>query len=248
MFKSKLAASFAEEGLGPSVSHLAGGARVAFLQRTYALTFVALLVAGITGFVSARVIAGVPALQSDLARIVIILGSILFAQYGCQGLVRNKGTAMLGLILANASMGVALGYLLLTAMLFGHVVAGSPFLFIGQALGLTVAACLGITGYVWFNPSEFRWAHATVSALFLPMILFMVFGFFFDFGGPIGIVISGVFVLVSALGLLLSTRDVLHVLREDQQVEGAYLISIGVIILFWNILVLLMRITGNSRD
>ena len=56
------------------------------------------------------------------------------------------------------------------------------------------------------------------------------------------LVLAGVLVLVSAGGLLYQINSVIHKLHTDQHIEGAYLITLSVLVLFWNILVLLMRL------
>ena len=104
----------------------------------------------------------------------------------------------------------------------------------------------GLTAYVWTNPSEFRWATAIMSALGLPMLLLMLLSFIWPIGGTFGLILSIVFVAVSCLGLLTSVRDVLHGLSEDQAVPGAFILSMSIIMLFWNLLVLLMRLQGRD--
>ena len=88
---------------------------------------------------------------------------------------------------------------------------------------------------------------AVLSAVGIPMIVLMVVSFAFPglFSGPVGIGLTALFVLISAGGLLYQINTVLHKLRTDMHIEGAYLITLGVLVLFWNILSLLMSL---SRD
>ena len=58
--------------------------------------------------------------------------------------------------------------------------------------------------------------------------------------------LSAVFVVVSAAGLLYQVNQVIHRLRTDMHIEGAYLITMGVLVLFWNLLSLLMRLNGRD--
>ena len=91
-------------------------------------------------------------------------------------------------------------------------------------------------------PRDLSYIGAGLSMLFLPMMILMAVSFVFPIGGPIGILISILFVGVSAAGLLYQMNKVLRELRSDMHVEGAYMITMGILILFWNILVLLMRL------
>jgi uncharacterized YccA/Bax inhibitor family protein len=61
-------------------------------------------------------------------------------------------------------------------------------------------------------------------------------------GGGIGIALSFLFVGISAAGLLYQVNEVLHNFDTDQHMEAAYTITIGVLVLFWNLLSLLMRL------
>ena len=48
------------------------------------------------------------------------------------------------------------------------------------------------------------------------------------------------------MGLLYNLNQVMHTLSTDQHIGGAYTITMGLLVLFWNLLVLLMRL--QSRD
>ena len=85
---------------------------------------------------------------------------------------------------------------------------------------------------------------AGLSALGIPMLILMVASFAFPgfFGGTLGLVLTGLFVVISAGSLLYQINQVVHKLRTDQHVEGAYMITLSVLVLFWNLLSLLMRL------
>jgi len=78
-----------------------------------------------------------------------------------------------------------------------------------------------------------------------PMLALMAVSFIFPslFGGTVGLLLSVVFVVVSAAGLLYQINVVLHRLKTNQHVEGSYMITLGILILYWNILTLLMRLS-----
>ena len=50
-------------------------------------------------------------------------------------------------------------------------------------------------------------------------------------------------VVISAAGLLYQLNLVMHEFSEDMSVEASYLMTIGVLVLFWNILSFIMRLT-----
>lgn len=222
-------------------------ARIEYLQRVAALTVGGLGLSALTGILSALVIAMVPALQGRFMSLAIILGSYGIAQYVAPRFVfSGTSSKWTGFVLGATFQGIAMGYLLLAAVVLSQTALGNPLLLVGQALGLTALTSLGMVAYLWTSPRELSMVRAGLSMMFLPMLLLMGISFVFPIGGPIGIAISALFVVISAAGLLYQTNQVLHQLRSDMHVEGAYLITMGVLVLFWNLLSLLMRLT--SRD
>jgi hypothetical protein len=214
--------------------------RVDYLQKVLILTVFGLGVSAITGMMSAFVVGAVPLLQGRLAMFVIVLGSFFAAQSGCSRLVFG-GQRLLGFVLAAVFQGIAMGYLLLAAISVG-VSMGSPFVLVFEAMALVGLAAAGMTAYLWSGPKEFSMLRAGLAAVSLPMLVLMVVSFVFPIGGVMGVLLSAVFVVVSAGGLLYQINAVLHRLRSSQTVEGAYLITMGVLVLYWNVLTLLMRL------
>jgi hypothetical protein len=214
--------------------------RVDYLKKVLILTVFGLGVSAVTGLFSALMVGMVPLLQGRLAMFVIIMGSFFAAQSWCSKLVFG-GQRVLGFVLAAVFQGVAMGYLLLMAITMG-IGMGSPFLLIFEAMALVGLAAAGMTAYLWTGPREFSMLKAGLAALSLPMLVLMVVSFVFPIGGTLGILLTGAFVVVSAGGLLYQINNVLHRLRSSQTVEGAYLITMGVLVLFWNVLSLLMRL------
>ena len=139
-----------------------------------------------------------------------------------------------------------MGYLLLSAVTMG-ISQGNPFGLVFSALALTSLTGVGMAAYVWTTPRDFKKLGAFLSALFLPMVVLMVVGFVMPslFGGVFGILLSLVFVGISAAGLLYQINVVVRELRSDQHIEGSYMITMGLLILYWNILSLLMHL-GND--
>lgn len=246
---NSLVDNFERDAYAESIDRLQAPARVDYLKRVYTWTFGGLTLAGVSGAAMAGVIAMNPKMWlAGYVPTIVILVCFGIAHYLCASMVAKPSTEKLGFAIANIAEGIALGFLLFIAAVMSKAITGNPFTFIAQALGLTILTVFGVTAYVWTNPSEFRWAQAIVSALFLPMLLIMAISFIAPglLGGAIGIGISVLFVGVSVLGILLSTRDVLHNLGEDQVIPGAYMLTMGILILFWNLLQLILKL--QSRD
>jgi len=217
--------------------------RIGYLQRVALLTMLGLGVSAFVGVVSALAVAVVPLLQSSIASIVVILGSYAIAQFVAPRFVfSGTSSKWFGFALGSVFQGVAMGYLLLTAALMGASVFGNPFVIVGQALGLTGLTTVGMVGYLWSRPRELNWIGAMMAMMFLPMLVLMGISFVWPITGPAGIALSAVFVFISAAGLLYQVNEVIHKLRSDMHVEGAFVITMGVLVLFWNILSLLMRL------
>jgi FtsH-binding integral membrane protein len=150
-----------------------------------------------------------------------------------------------GFVLGTAAQGVAMGFLLVVAGLVSASAIGNPFALIFLAAGLTGFTGLGMAAYVWGVKRDFSLIRAGLSALFFPMLILMAVSFAFPafFGGTLGLVMGTLFVAVSAAGLVYQLNQVIHAFRTDMHVEGGYTISMGILVLFWNILTLLMRLT-----
>jgi FtsH-binding integral membrane protein len=221
--------------------------RVEYLQRVLLWTSGGLFVSGITGAATALGLSialsmGITLLFNQWVSLAIIFGSYGIAHYAAPRMVFGNAK-VLGFGVGAVFQGISMGYLLLYAVLLGAQM-GNPFGMVGTALGLTAMTGVGLTAYVWTGPKNFGWLGAGLSALFLPMLLLMGVSFVFPglLGGPLGIAVSGLFVLVSVGGLLYQINVVMHKLNTRQHIEGAYMITMGVLILFWNILSLLMRL------
>jgi len=224
---------------------------VEYLQRVLLWTSVGLFVSGVTGAASAFGLSVALSLGMTFLFNQWVSLAIIFGAYGVAHFVAPKmvfgGQKVLGFGVGAVFQGISMGYLLLYAVMMGTA-AGSPFGLVGTALGLTAMTGVGLTAYVWTGPKEFGWLGAGLSALFLPMVILMGVSFVFPslIGGVFGIGLSGLFVLISVGGLLYQVNQVMYQLNTRQHIEGAYLITMGVLVLFWNILTLLMRLSGRD--
>jgi FtsH-binding integral membrane protein len=218
--------------------------RLTFLRRTLAWTAGGVGIASATGVATAIGLAVMPGMVSGYMPMILILGMWAITNYVARPMVFG-GAKVAGFVLGTAAQGVAMGFLLLVAAIVSASAIGNPLALIGLAMGLTFFTGLGMTAYVFTIRRDFSLIGAGLSALFIPMLILMAVSFAFPawFGGGLGIVLAGVFVLISAAGLLYQLNQVIHDFRTDMHVEGAYTIAIGILVLFWNILSLLMRLT-----
>jgi FtsH-binding integral membrane protein len=218
--------------------------RISFLRRTLAWTAGGVGIASFTGLATAVGLAFMPGLLSGYAPMLLILGMWAVTNFVARPMVFG-GAKIPGFILGTAAQGVAMGFLLLVAFIVSGTALGNPLALIGLAMGMTFFTGLGMTAYVYTVRRDFSLIGAGLSALFIPMLILMAVSFAFPawFGGTLGVVLAGVFVLISAAGLLYQLNEVIHAFRTDMHIEGAYTIAIGILVLFWNILSLLMRLT-----
>ncbi len=219
--------------------------RVSYLRKVGALTMAGLALTAVTALASASLIFVFDFLASPLISGVVILGSFFAAQYGARAVVFNNDSTAVKLAgFAGGAMleGVAFGYLVLSAALLGMTSYGNPFIFLLQATALVSLCAFGMFLYLMTGPRELSYIKGGLSVLFMPMMVLMVVSFVFPIGGPIGILLSLLFVGVSAAGLLYELNQVLHRYASTMWIEGSFSVMMGLLVLFWNILVLLMKL------
>lgn len=218
--------------------------RAAYLRRVFSTTALGLTLASVVGVASAMFLAATPTLWSGYWPMAIILGLWAITNFVARPMV--FGTSKWpGFFLGTISQGAAMGFILLVGLAVSGQVYGNPFRLIGTALGLTVATSVGLGIYASDRKREFTVLGGILAALSIPMLILMAVMFAFPnfIGGTAGILVSGLFVLISAAGLLYQLNIVMHQFTEDMPVEGAYILTIGILVLFWNILAFITRLT-----
>lgn len=218
--------------------------RVVFLRKVGLLSGAGLLIAAVGAVVSMLAIVAVPALASGWVPLIVMLGGVMGAQFIGSSMVasQDRVTQYGGFVFGSGLMGVAMGYLLLTAAVLSADLYGNAFLFIGQAGGLVGLTVVGMVAYLLSGPRNLSMIGSALGVMALPMLGLMVVSWFFNPGGLFGILISVGFVAFSAGGLLYSLNQVMHRMSTEMVVPAAYQITLGVLVLFWNVLVLLMRL------
>lgn len=228
---------------GVAIADAAPEVRSAYLRRVLGITVFGLALAAVVGVVSSLLIASQPWLFSGYWPLLFILGCWAITNFVARPMV--FGTAKWpGFLLGTVAQGAAMGFILLVGVAVSQQAFANPFRLVGTALGITLCTGIGLAIYASAERREFSLLRAGLSATFIPMLILMAVSFAFPnfLGGPIGIAVSGVFVLISAAGLLYQLNLVLHEFSEDMAIEGAYIVTIGLLILFWNVLSLLTRI------
>ena len=220
-------------------------ARVAFLRHVALLTFLGLSVSGVTSLISAGMAMLIPALSRPMVSGGIMLASVVGAQLiGRLTYSESRPTAMAGFLAGTVLQGVAMGYLILTAIVTSAVAFGNPFIIIAEAATLVGLTVLGMVVYLLTGPKRLSMVGAFLSSVSLPMFALMIMSLVLPslFGGVFGLVINGVFVLVSAGGLLYALNSVMHTMSASLPIPAAYRVTMGILQLFWNVLMLLMRL------
>lgn len=219
-------------------------ARVSFLRQVGVLTLGGLLVSGITGLLSTGAVLLVPILQNQWVALAVMLGAI-FASRGIGGSLvaaEERSTQIMGFLAGTALQGVAMGYLLLSAVVLSIQLYDNPMVFLLQAMGLVGLTVCGMVAYLLTGPKNLSIVGSVLTTLSLPMLGLMILSFIFPIGGTFGILISAGFVVLSAGGLLYNLNQVVHQMSTRDTIPAAYHVTMGVLTLFWNVLVLLMRL------
>lgn len=226
------------------VSQASDASRTAFYQSVAMWTMIGLLTAFSVSAVSAFTVLTVPFLQGRYVMMGAIFGCMFITNTVAQRMVQGDAKIP-GFVLGTAAEGVSLGYLMLAAVLMGADRFGAgaaAFTIIGEAAGLTLLAGAGMVSYLWSAPRELSMVRGMLQVMSLPMLALMVITFVFPIGGVFGMMLSLLFVGISSAGLLYSLNQVIHVCDTEQHMEAAYAITVGVLVLFWNIVVLLMKL------
>jgi FtsH-binding integral membrane protein len=213
--------------------------RSAFLRRAALWTLGGLFITAIVSVISMVVVVPLVVRGGTLAMLVVVYGSFLLSQTVARRMVYGDSKAM-GFILGTSAQGVALSFLLLFTLVATGVADGLKV--IAYALALTLSATIALLLYASIEKREFSLLRAGLSMVFIPMLLLMVLQLVFPIGGTLGIFVTAIFVAVSVGAMLWKINHVLYFMPTTMAIEGGYEISLGIVVLFWNILSLLNRV------
>ncbi len=214
--------------------------RSAFLRRTAAWTFGGLALTSVVAAVSTFAIAPAVLQLHWLVALAVIYGSFFFAQTVARGMVYGNAK-LAGFVLGGAAQGIALGFLLFVALATTGTFAQGLEI-IGYALAMTVLASLAMLVFVTMERRDFSLLRAGLVMLGIPMLVLMGLQVVFPIGGTFGVVISAVFVVVAAGSMLWKLNHVVHEMATTMAAEAGYELTLGVVVLFWNLLSLLLRL------
>ncbi len=226
-----------EYGIAPTYE-AATGARSAFLRAVAAWTLGGLALTAVVSVLSMLFVVPVVFEGGKWAVLGVVYGSFLLSQTVARKLVYG-GAKVAGFVLGTTLQGLSLGFLLAITLMMTNAQDGLGV--IGYALTMTLLATLAMLVYVSMEKREFSLIRAGVSMLFVPMLVLMGLQLVFPIGGTLGIVIGAVFLLVSVAGMLWKLNFVVHQMETTMPLEGGYEITLGVIVLFWNLLSLMNR-------
>ncbi|TVQ89996.1 MAG: hypothetical protein EA397_13635 [Deltaproteobacteria bacterium] len=223
--------------------------RTAFLRQVAFKTAGSLGIVGVSAMASSIGLLGMLMAGISLpwfVQIAVMLGGLYGAQWLGYRMIASPdaSTRTAGVVIGSGMLGVSLSFVLVMAALVGASVYDDPLgpLFLPfQALGLVALTVTGMVIYLLAAPRKLNMLAALMSVLTLPMLALMALMVVFPVGGFVGILISLVFVAVSAGGLLVSLNRVIRELSADQSTRAAFELTVGIVVLFWNILALLSR-------
>lgn len=219
--------------------------RTEFLRMVGLWVFGGMMLAYAAAAGSAVTVLMFPVMQNRLIWLPIFFGTFAFSHYVAKQMVQGEFKEI-GFALGCISEGIALGFLMLSAVMTSTEAFGAkgfgPFTILGEAALFTLLATAGMTAWLWAAPRELSMVGAALSVLCPPMLGVMIVTALYPIGGMAGIGIGMLFVAISAGGLLYSLNQVLHQMRADQHIEAAYELTMGLLVLFWNVIVLLMRL------
>jgi FtsH-binding integral membrane protein len=212
--------------------------RSAFLRRVAAWTLGGLAITTVVSLVSMAVIVPFVARGGTIAILGVVYGSFLLSQTVARKMVYGE-SKVAGFVLGASAQGISLGFILLFTLVASGV--GEGLTIISYALGLTLSAVVGMLAYVSMEKREFSMLRAGLSMLFIPMLLLMGLQLVFPIDGTLGLLFAGLFVAVSVGAMLWKLNEIVHVMPTSMGLEAGYETSLGIVVLFWNILSLLSR-------
>lgn len=214
--------------------------RSAFLLRVGAWTLGGLLITAISSVICLLFVVPMVFKLGTIGVLVAVYGSMFFSQTVGRSMVFGQ-TKVLGFLLGTSSQGLAFSFLL-AVTLFGLGNVSDGLLLIGQCLLMVLLTSGAMFAYVSMARREFSLLGAGLSMMFIPMLVLMGISLIWPIGGTLGIVVSGLFVVVSAGSLLYKLNQVVHRFDASMSLEAGYELSLSLVVLLWNLIVLFSRL------
>ncbi len=172
---------------------------------------------------------------------LLLLGGFMFAtsladKWALTSTDRNKQYMALGLyVVAEAFIFVPLIFIAMSVTGSGAIVQ--------QAGILTACLFTGLTAIAFFSNKDFSFLKSFLTVGFLVAIGLIVLGILFGF--DLGLFFSGAMVLLAAGSILYQTSNIIRAYRTDQYVAASLGLFASFMLLFWYILDILMRFSGD---
>lgn len=234
----------------PPAARASASERGAFLRKVGLFTFGGLswsMLVSIAGaFALMLSVESMPFLLNRFVQMGAIFGSFFITQSVASKMVHGQGSSRwTGFVLGTTFQGLAMSFLMFFAALMSMQIFGNPFGLILQALGITSLMAVGMLAYLMTGPKDLSMVKGALAMLTLPMLVLMVVSFVFPIGGTLGIIMTALFVIVSAGGVLYQLNQILHTYPTNAPMPAAYSVTIGLLVLYWNVLSLVMRSNRN---
>lgn len=235
----------------PAAIELPEQRRAAFLRKTYAHLFFAILAfigidAAILTLVPTDTLLSVVGMVSGGWGWLLVLGAFMAVSWVAERMARSAtslATQYAGLGLGVAAWSVLFVPILLMAAIMGGDGASMGLDIIGTAGGLTAVVFAGLTAFVFFSGVNFGFLRgflvigglAAMGAIGCSLI----------FGWTLGVWFTAAMVVFASASVLYKTSAILYDYREDQYVSAALGLFASVALLFWYILRLVMSFSRN---
>lgn len=234
--------------------------RVAFLRKTYAhlggaLVAFALLTAGMMKYATGLSLKLAFAGSQGMGSAVLVLLLFIGISYGAQRLAMSetsRGLQYLGLgltvllwsILAQPIIWFTLVKFGSTGVLSGEdMLSAKAAMVLGEATVLTLAIFLGLTLTVFYTRKDFSFLGGILSIAMWAMVGVALASWIFGFN--IGMIYSGIIVMIMAGYILFQTSLVMKSFRPTMYVAAALMLFTTVVMLFIHLLRILAE--ANRR-
>ncbi len=214
--------------------------RTAFLTSVAGWTVGGLLVSAFFSVISLLFVVPFALKLGTFGILGLIYGSMFISQSVARKMVYGEAKVA-GFLLGTGAQGLSFGFILF-ATLFGLGTVSDGLLLLMQCMGMVVLTATGMFVYVSMARRDFSLLGAGLGMLFIPMLILMAISFVWPIGGTAGIMLSGLFVAISAGSLLYKLNFVVHTMDTRQTMEGGYELSLSIIVLLWNLLALFSRL------
>src|SRR5262249_859161 len=112
---------------------------------------------------------------------------------------------------------------------------------IGYALTMVVLSVAAMLLYVTIDKRDFSMLRAGLTMLGIPMLVLMGLQLVIPMNGMAGVLVSGLFLAVSAGALLYRLNAVIREYPVDRATEASFELTLSIVVFFWNLLAFFLR-------